>query len=44
MAPKQNEKKIIKIQVVLAEEMHVYRERLNSGPIFGSVSLSYLYM
>ena len=37
--PEQNEKKIIKIQVVLTEKMHVYRERSNSGPIFGSVPL-----
>ena len=34
------EKIIIKIQVVLTEKMYVYRERSNSGPIFGSVPLT----
>ena len=32
-------KKKIKIQVVLTEKMHVYHDRSNSGPIFGSVPL-----
>ena len=36
----QNKKKI-KIQVVLTEEMHVHSERSNSGPIFGSVLLMF---
>ena len=36
---KNEKKKIIKIQVVLTEKMHVYHERSNSGYIFGSVPL-----
>ena len=31
---------MIKIQVVLTQKIHVYRERSNSGTIFGSIPLT----